>query len=713
MENNNIIINNNEFTNKEETVMNKSEIVRAYVAAHPTPDQDLCPEIIQNWKDSSDSYVYWSNKIGRRTKGTTHSATKNYHYRWPVSGYYFGFYLKAVPEYDMLEVSNISMKGNRGIDGEARDWTYGWYESDRKFIFKGDNSYYTIAGRRQESTNPYYSKAVAETIHTGVLNGFFCMYNHKEEIQKLYPDVKDVDTIYELEGFYKNGWVKRKESKTVKNLNEVELDTPDMSKLENGIHRVHIIEQVNDEYVVIRRFDQNYNWSNGERHYTDWDENIRIFISKKGKPTVMIHHYYNDSWRISTARIRTWGSDNNIGLIGEEIIDTWLPLKYLKGVIDFKTNECLANLVATMRHPIIEQLVKSGYPKIAAELCCDNQIAANLRDSFKVDRETKQPLYKLLGVNKWLLQAVENCNTSRDMCYYSRSKTNIIYQIKWLYNRFDISDLSKETIDLLMFGITNGENTNIKELVNGDDFSWRWRHQRWFDVPEGERNFVLKLYRMKRKDPENPILRTYVDTVRLYDRINDNRKPQVDLKRFGDFNDLVNLHDRLNEIYNIQIEEQQARWDEEKRRKLEAAKELFKKLQKDRREKFNAESTNYIIRVPEELDEITQEGINLHHCVGGYVDSHAHGNTNIIFLRKKDTPDESFYTIEVKNDQIVQIHGSHNKWLGNDPEAIPFVWKWIKDRGFNCPDYILLNKGAGYCKGTESLDKSYLTKEVV
>ena len=218
---------------------------------------------------------------------------------------------------------------------------------------------------------------------------------------------------------------------------------------------------------------------------------------------------------------------------------------------------------------------------------------------------------------------------------------------------------------------------------------------------------------MKRKDPENPILRTYVDTVRLYDRLNDNRKPQVDLKRFRDFDDLVNLHDRLNEIYHIQYAEQQARWDEEQRRRLEAEKEVFNKLQKDRKEKFNAESTNYVIRVPEELDEITQEGVNLHHCVGGYVSAHAHGNTNIIFLRKKDAPDKSFYTIEVKNNQVIQIHGSHNKWLGNDPEAIPFVWKWIKDRGFNCPDYILLNKGAGYCQGTESLDKSYLTKEVV
>lgn len=709
MENNNIVTANTN-NNQEVSVMERSEIVRAYVAAHPTPDQNLCPEIIQNWKDSSDTYVYWSNKIGRRMKGTIHPATTDYHYRWPASGYYFGFYAKAVPEYDMLEVANITLKGGRGVDGEPRDWTYGWYESDRKFIFKGDNSYYTITGRRQGSPNPYYSKVVAETIHTGVLNGFFCMYNHKGEIQKLYPGIEDVNSIYELERFYKNGWVQRKESKTVKNLNEVELDAPDISKIKDGIHRVHVIEQVNDEYVVIRRFDQNYNWRNGERNYTDWYENIRVFVNKKGKPTVMIPHYYNSSWKISTARIHTWG-DDNVGLIGEEIIDTWLPLKYLKGIINFKTSECLADLVATMRHPIIEQLTKSGYPRIAAELCRDNQIAANLRDYFRVDKETKQPLYKLLGVNKWLLQAVENYEAPR--AYYNRNKTNIIYQIKWLYNKFDISDLSKETIDLLMLGVANSENINVKELVNGCNYSWRWRNQRWAEVTENERNFVLKLYRMKKKDPENPILRTYIDTIRLYDRLNDNRKPQVDLQRFGDFNDLVNLHDRLNEIYNIQYAEQQARWDEEKRRRLEAEKEVFKKLQKDRKEKFNAESTNYVIRVPEELDEITQEGINLHHCVGGYVNSHAHGDTNIIFLRKKNTPDESFYTIEVKNDQIVQIHGSHNKWLGNDPEAIPFVWKWIKDRGFNCPEYILLNKGAGYYKGTEALDKSYLTKEVM
>ena len=711
MELNNVaVVSINPITNRVEEISmeNRREVVAQYVINHQKPDQDVCPEMIQDWRDASRNYIYWSNKNGHRNHGTINASTKNYWLRCPVSGYYYGTYIKAIPEYGMMEVANIVLKGNRGKEGEIRDWEYDWYADDRKFFFLGDNGYYDIAGRRHEASNPYYHKDVLHTIHTGYLNGYFTLHHYEDEIKKLIPDIQSVDSVYDLEKFYKNGWCKREESKKMKSLGEIKLSMPDFSDVNPHSHRVHLFEQVNEDYVVFRIFNQDYRWNDGGREWGDWDEDIRIFITKKGKPSVMKHRY-STGWKLSTARIYTSWADENVTLMGEDIIDTWLPLKYIKSIIDFRDKGCAADMVATMRHPIIEQLVKSGYPEIAKELQRDNQIAANLKNAFRVDKETKQPLYKLLGVNKWLLQAVENYTSTRGGYYYN-TKLQIIYQIKWLYNRFDISDLSKETIDLLIYGIDHNEGYHIRRLANMD--SYYWRRETWAEVPEEEREFVFKLFRMKKKNPDNPLIRTYMDTLSLYDRISAGNRPDVNLKRFDDYNDLVNLHDRLNEIVEREYEERQARWNAEEARRLEAQKELFKKLQTKRRETFNAESDNYIIRVPETLEEISQEGLSLHHCVGGYLRAHATGETTIIFLRKKENPDESFYTIEVKNNEVIQIHGSHNKWLGNDPDAVPFVWKWIKDRGIICPKYIPLNKGAGYCKGSESLDESYLTKEV-
>ena len=136
----------------------------------------------------------------------------------------------------------------------------------------------------------------------------------------------------------------------------------------------------------------------------------------------------------------------------------------------------------------------------------------------------------------------------------------------------------------------------------------------------------------------------------------------------------------------------------------------FEKYQKERIEKFEYEDENWCIRVPHELSEITAEGISLHHCVGGYLDRHANGETNIIFLRKKSEENTPFFTIEINNaNKVVQIHGSHNRWLGNEPEAVPFVYKWLRRIEAEFDTSVLLNKGMGYGKGSESLDISCLT----
>lgn len=69
----------------------------------------------------------------------------------------------------------------------------------------------------------------------------------------------------------------------------------------------------------------------------------------------------------------------------------------------------------------------------------------------------------------------------------------------------------------------------------------------------------------------------------------------------------------------------------------------------------------YIIRQPESLDEIIDEGSKLHHCVGGYAERHARGTLHILFIRRSDKPDKPYYTMELSTDgKIVQIRGLRN-----------------------------------------------------
>lgn len=86
---------------------------------------------------------------------------------------------------------------------------------------------------------------------------------------------------------------------------------------------------------------------------------------------------------------------------------------------------------------------------------------------------------------------------------------------------------------------------------------------------------------------------------------------------------------------------------------------------------YSYETAKYKIIVPESLKAIIEEGKNLHHCVGTYVDRVERGETDILFIRKKGEEDQSYYTMEVRNMEIVQYRGAYNNQHNNPvPEDI-------------------------------------------
>lgn len=133
---------------------------------------------------------------------------------------------------------------------------------------------------------------------------------------------------------------------------------------------------------------------------------------------------------------------------------------------------------------------------------------------------------------------------------------------------------------------------------------------------------------------------------------------------------LVPAHNRAVEAVNAIREENERKRLEEQNKKLEKISEWRKKLE------FS--SGDLFIRQPASVQEIVAEGNALSHCVGGYANRHANGDTTIMFLRKKSEPDRPFFTIEVSNDyKIAQCHGYKNEDGGKNrkPEEILAVEK--------------------------------------
>lgn len=74
-------------------------------------------------------------------------------------------------------------------------------------------------------------------------------------------------------------------------------------------------------------------------------------------------------------------------------------------------------------------------------------------------------------------------------------------------------------------------------------------------------------------------------------------------------------------------------------------------------------------------------------------------------IRRKDAESVPFYAIEMNNSKvIVQIHGFGNKWLGNNPEAIPTVVRWMRKHNIKCDTKILTCTARGYGRTNDYIE---------
>ena len=102
--------------------------------------------------------------------------------------------------------------------------------------------------------------------------------------------------------------------------------------------------------------------------------------------------------------------------------------------------------------------------------------------------------------------------------------------------------------------------------------------------------------------------------------------------------------------------------------KAEETKELCEAFQKHYEERSRLEFTyrGLVVRQPNSIQEIADEGSALKHCVGGYAERHAKGQVTILFLRQVDQPNIPYYTMEIdKTGKIRQCYGYKNNRANN------------------------------------------------
>ncbi len=115
-------------------------------------------------------------------------------------------------------------------------------------------------------------------------------------------------------------------------------------------------------------------------------------------------------------------------------------------------------------------------------------------------------------------------------------------------------------------------------------------------------------------------------------------------------------------------------------RDQEVVKNFKESVEKYKYLEFEDEKHDFFIKVPSSQEELYEEGRQLHHCVGSYVNSVASGSSLILFIRKKDEPDTPLCTIEVRGNRIVQAKTRFNNPAYSVPGVRNFIFAWKKAR---------------------------------
>lgn len=105
--------------------------------------------------------------------------------------------------------------------------------------------------------------------------------------------------------------------------------------------------------------------------------------------------------------------------------------------------------------------------------------------------------------------------------------------------------------------------------------------------------------------------------------------------------------------------------------------EFRSKINKDMEKTFG----EYRFFYPTCTQDIKDEAVAQNNCVASYIQRVIDGHCHILFLRYKDTPNESLVTVEVRDNKIVQALQKYNHPLTKEQKLVVEMWdKWWSNK---------------------------------
>lgn len=230
--------------------------------------------------------------------------------------------------------------------------------------------------------------------------------------------------------------------------------------------------------------------------------------------------------------------------------------------------------------------------------------------------------------------------------------------IRWSKKGYDMLSIRKEDVPFLQSGISLNDFKKHKDQIHKDKLT-PLESKMFIKITEiKELQYSKKLvqYLMNCGCTFYSCCITYVDYIRFMETLGIPKENKYLYPK-----NLDKAHDELfDKIEIARIN----KYDEKiKKRYIELKKYIYS-------------NGRFSIIPAESVESLIKESNELHHCVRNYAEFIAEGTSQIYYIRRNNEMDKPFYTLEVQNKVVSQVHGSRNSLPV--PEIIEFISEWTR-----------------------------------
>lgn len=457
-------------------------------------------------------------------------------------------------------------------------------------------------------------------------------------------------------------------------------------------------------------------------------EGARIYIEPKGKVTACKKTNFGE-WVNVSLSLNNHHFSYYTNYVNKSALKGTM-LEYLIPMLEETDKDSIgAILAATLRHPCIEMLYKSEFRYLIDQASSHNynNIWEEVTNVLGNINEKSKSLYTMVGFNKKQIAYIQESTqkiikTFPENSYTRRFKKydNLYKIVKKAFATSFMNDIDfdsfKKVVDVIVdieiwintenkkFVFSDGTETNIYADYYGKCYSVmniiskNWSIVTLVSMAEKIRDLYIyreeeptKLSKFVFEDGKNgykwveydgfklkEYFTLYYDYITMLDDVDDKAGLTP---HFQNYEHIKIMHDEILPVYVY--------YQNLKKAAADAAKLAEEKAKWDKRinfwKKWEYSNDTYTIVIPLKPTDLTAEGASLGHCVGRYIDRVLNKTTNIVFIRAKDEPEKSLFTVEVSNEGFIeQIHGRGNSNITDEnvvkehPTIGKFVTEWTE-----------------------------------